>query len=88
MPNTKSAIKRVKTSRKRALRNAMVKSAMKTAIKRFVSALQTGDAAQIEATYRRAVSAIDKAAQKGVIHTNQADRRKARLAKKLQAVGA
>lgn len=88
MPNTKSAIKRVKTSRKRALRNAMVKSAMRTAVKRFASALETGDAAQIEAAYRKAVSAIDKAAQKGVIHDNQADRRKARLAKQLPAVGA
>ena len=83
MPNIKSAIKRVKVSEKKNLRNRMVKSGVKTAVKKFDAALAEGVApanAQLSAT----TSAIDKAAAKGVIHKNAANRKKARLAKALQ----
>ena len=69
LPNIKSAIKRVKVNEKKNLRNRMIKSAMKTQIKKFETAASAG--------------AVDRAAAKGVIHKNAANRKKARLAKRL-----
>ena len=89
LPNVKSAAKRVKTARARAIRNASTKSSVKTAVKRYEAQLAQGDPGTAEIALRRAMSALDKAAKKGVIHKNQAARRKSRLAKKLvAAVGA
>ena len=81
LPNIKSAIKRVKVSEKKNLRNRMIKSAMRTSIKKFENAIAVGtcDAAVLSATQ----GAVDKAASKGVIHKNAANRKKARLAKRL-----
>ena len=79
LANIKSAIKRVKVSADQNLRNRMVKSEMKTAIRRFD---ETASGDQAAATYVNAVSAVDKAAGKGVIHKNAANRKKAQLAKK------
>ncbi len=81
LPNIKSAIKRVKVSEKKNLRNRMIKSAMRTSIKKFENAIAAGtcDAATLSATQ----GAVDKAASKGVIHKNAANRKKARLAKRL-----
>lgn len=82
MPNIKSAMKRVKVSKKKNLQNRMVKTGVKTAIKKYQVALSQGvepAAAQLSAT----TSAIDKAASKGVLHKNTANRKKARLAKAL-----
>lgn len=82
MPNIKSAIKRVKVSEKKNLRNRMVKTGVKTSVKKFDAALAEGvgpAGAQLSAT----TSAIDKAAAKGVMHKNAANRKKARLAKAL-----
>ena len=87
MPNIKSAIKRVKVSKKKNLRNRMVKTGVKTAIKKYQVALTEGVApagAQLSAT----TSAIDKAVTKGVMHKNAANRRKARLAKALNKANA
>ena len=81
MPNIKSAIKRVKVSEKKNLRNRMIKSAMKTTVKKYENAAAAGnaDAAMLSATS----SAIDKAAAKGVISKNAANRKKSRMAKRL-----
>ena len=81
MPNIKSAIKRVKVSEKKNLRNRMVKSVMKTDLHKFDAAIAAGtaDAALLSATQ----SAVDKACTKGVIHKNAANRKKSRLAKRL-----
>lgn len=82
MPNIKSAIKRVGVSEKKNLRNRMVKSGVKTSVKKFDAALVedvTTAAVQLSAT----TSAIDKAAAKGVISKNAANRKKARLSKAL-----
>ena len=87
MPNIKSAMKRVKVSKKKNLRNRMVKSGVKTAVKKYQVALNENVAtagAQLSAT----TSAIDKAAAKGVIHKNAANRKKARLAKALNKANA
>lgn len=77
MPNIKSAEKRLRQNVKRRLRNMAVKSAMKTAIKKALSAKGA------DAALRAALSAIDRAAAKGVIHKNAAARKKSRLVKKL-----
>jgi len=82
LPNIKSAIKRVKVSEKKNLRNRMIKSGVKTAIKKFQVELAVNPGAanvQLSAT----TSAIDKAASKGILHKNTANRKKARLARNL-----
>ncbi|MGE5587430.1 MAG: 30S ribosomal protein S20 [Clostridia bacterium] len=86
MPNIKSAVKRVKTTRVRTLRNASAKSSLKTAVKKYEAQLSQGDRPAAEAALRKALSAIDKAEKKGVIHKNQAARRKSRLTKRLAAL--
>ena len=87
MPNIKSAKKRVKVSEKKNLRNRMVKTGVKTSVKKFYAALTEGAqpaGAQLSST----TSAIDKAAAKGVMHKNTANRKKARLALALQKASA
>jgi small subunit ribosomal protein S20 len=82
LPNIKSAIKRVKVSEKKNLRNRMIKTGVKTAIKKFQVELASKPGAanvQLSAT----TSAIDKAAAKGILHKNAANRKKARLARSL-----
>ncbi len=86
MPNIKSAAKRVKVAKKKTERNVATRSFMKTAVKKYEAEVAAGNAAAAETALRRAVSAIDKAAKKGVIHRNQADRRKSRLYAKLAAM--
>ena len=85
MANIKSAKKRVGITAKQNLRNRMVSSAVKTSIKRFDQALTAGDAKAAEAAYIKAVSTVDKAAGKGVLHKNAANRKKAQLAKRAAA---
>ncbi len=85
MANIKSAKKRVGITAKQNLRNRMVTSAVKTSIKRYDQALAAGDAAVAEAAFLKAVSTVDKAASKGVIHKNAANRKKAQLALKRAA---
>lgn len=84
MPNIKSAIKRVKVTAKKTLRNKVVKTKVKNAIKRFyASVLESPEAAQEQ--YRLTVSQIDRAVSKGVLHKNAAARKKSRLAKHLES---
>jgi len=80
--NIKSQKKRILTDAKRAERNKAVKSELKTRMKNAVKAAGTDES---EETLRLAVKRIDMAASKGVIHKNQAARRKSRLMKKLNA---
>ena len=82
MANIKSQKKRILTDAKRAERNKAVKSELKTRMKNAVKAAGTDES---EETLRLAVKRIDMAASKGVIHKNQAARRKSRLMKKLNA---
>ena len=81
MPNIKSAIKRVSVTEHKTLRNKMVKSETKTAIKKFDAAVsdKTATAELLSA----ASSAVDKAASKGVISKNSANREKARMGREL-----
>ena len=81
MPNIKSAIKRVSVTEHKTLRNKMVKSASKTALKKFDAAAAANTAtAEMLST---ASSAVDKAAAKGVISKNAANRQKARMAREM-----
>ena len=85
MANIKSAMKRVKVSKIQNMRNRMITSDLKTAIKKFDKALESDDRAAITEYYTVAVSKVDKAAAKGVIHKNAANRKKAQLTKTLAA---
>lgn len=79
MANTRSAKKRVRASIRKRDRNRSTRSAAKTLVSR---ARRPGDAASTSLTsdeVRRAISALDKAAEKGIIHRNNASRRKGRL---------
>lgn len=82
MPNIKSAEKRVKVIEKKNLRNRMIKSRVKTAIRKYETAVQakSEDAVVLLA---QASSEVDKAASKGVFHKNTANRKKAQLAKQI-----
>ena len=88
MANIKSAKKRIKIIAKKTMRNKMIKSRTKTAIKRFLAAIGTGDKVQINEALVMAVSTIDKAASKGVYHKNNASRKKSRLTKIANRAGA
>ncbi|MBS6324205.1 MAG: 30S ribosomal protein S20 [Clostridium sp.] len=79
MANHKSALKRVAVTAKKNL------TRVKTAIKSFDKSLEAGDQAAITAAYVNAVSTVDKATAKGVLHKNNANRKKAQLALKLAA---
>ena len=83
MANIKSAIKRIQKTKNASMRNSMVKSSMKTAIKKFESALTSGNADEATQALSLAVKKIDMAASKGVLHKNAASRKKSRLAIKL-----
>jgi len=86
--NIKSQIKRVKTNEKARQRNKAVKSSVKTAIRKFREAAESGDADKAAELQRAAARALDKAAAKGVIHKNQAANRKSSLAKRAASVAA
>ncbi|HLR70645.1 MAG TPA: 30S ribosomal protein S20 [Pseudogracilibacillus sp.] len=83
MANLKSAIKRVNTNNKKRERNQTVKSNMRTHIKQVENLIDANDVENAKNAYQSTVRIIDKAIQKGVIHRNNGNRHKARLAKKL-----
>jgi small subunit ribosomal protein S20 len=80
--NIKSQIKRNKQNEKARQRNKAVKSELKTAVRRFREAAESGDAEKITATLRTATRKLDKAVSKGVIHANQAANRKSAIARR------
>ena len=86
MPNIKSAKKRVKVIAAKTLKNKMIKSALKTEIKKYETAVVSNDKEQIGAAYRNAVKKIDKAVAKGLMHKNTAARKKSAFTKKLNSV--
>lgn len=86
MPNIKSAKKRVQVEKVKNLRNQIQKSHLKTSSKKFETILASGDKAEVSAAFSSAVSTIDKAVAKGLIHKNTAARKKSVLAQKLNAL--
>ena len=83
MANIKSAEKRARTTKVRTLRNKSYKSAIKTAIKRFETALQAGDIDAAKSSLIKVESLLDKATVKGILHKNFAARKKSNLSGKL-----
>lgn len=81
MANTKSAQKRIRSNERRHMRNQMYRSRVKTVIRKAEQLIFTGQTS--DEAIREAVSTLDKAAVKGIIHKNNAARRKSRLLKKL-----
>ncbi|CDA16450.1 MAG TPA: 30S ribosomal protein S20 [Clostridiaceae bacterium] len=88
MPNIKSAIKRVSVIEKKTLRNNMIKSGYKSAVKKFEQAVESGNVEEAKTLFSQATRKIDQACSKGVIVKNTAARKKSNLAKKLNAVQA
>ncbi len=79
MANIKSAKKRIEVIDKKTLRNKMIKSKVKTVIKKVEAAIAAGDKEAAQANLLVAISEIDKAATKGVYHKNNASRKVSRL---------
>jgi small subunit ribosomal protein S20 len=83
LANTKSAIKRIKQNSKRRTRNRLMTGRARTFIKTAHSVMETGTQEEARTATLAAISALDKAAEKGIIHKNNAARRKGRLMRRL-----
>ena len=81
MANIKSAKKRIKVINKKTLRNKMIKSQVKTAMKKVIVAVNTGDKEVASVALKNAVSSIDRAYMKGIYHKNAVARKKSNLTK-------
>lgn len=86
MANIQSAKKRIKITAVKTLRNTMIKTALKTKVKKFEASLVTGNVEEAKVTYANVVKALDMAVTKGILHINKAARRKSRLAIRLNAL--
>ena len=86
MANTRSAIKRIRQNQKRRLRNRFYRGRTRTTIKQARQAISAEDLEAAREKTMEAISALDKAAVKGVVHKNNASRRKSRLMKQLAAL--
>jgi len=87
LPNIKSAKKRVLITATKTLQNKMFKTSLKTAIKKYDSALAAGDKTAAVETYKAAVKKIDRAVARGVLHKNNAARKKSQFTIKLNGLG-
>jgi small subunit ribosomal protein S20 len=88
MANTKSALKRIRQSEKRRVRNIAVRTGVRTAVKTTRTALAGGSAEESRTSLARAIQLLDKAVTKGVVHRNAAARKKSRLTRQLNALAA
>ena len=79
MPNIKSAKKRVLVIEAKTLQNQMLKTALKTSVKKYEAALASGDKALAAETYKAAVKKLDTAVAKGILHKNNAAHKKSRF---------
>lgn len=86
MPVTKSAIKQLRKSKKRYLRNKRVKNSIRTCKKYLLKAIQDRNFSQIEILFPRYCSLLDKGVKKGVIKLNTASRYKSRMHKKIESI--
>jgi small subunit ribosomal protein S20 len=87
VPNLRSSMKDMRRSERRRQRNRPIISATRTYVRRAKTAIEAGDAETAAAAVGDAISALDKAASKGVIHRNNAARRKSRLMARYNALG-
>ena len=84
MANIQSAVKRARQNEKRRVANRIYRSSSRTHIKTARRLIEAGELEQAELQVSAAISALDRAAQKGIIHKNNAARRKSRLVKMLR----
>jgi small subunit ribosomal protein S20 len=87
LANIKSALKRIRSGERKRMRNKPVRTALKTYVRSAQAQIATRDVEEAGEAVVRAISALDKAANKGIIHRNQAARRKARLMAKFNKLG-
>ena len=83
MPNIASAKKRMRQDAVRRDRNRGRRSALRTSLRKLNEAIEAGDMERVRETWRDAQSLLDRTAQRGVIHRNQAARKKARLSRRI-----
>jgi len=88
MANTRSALKRMRQSEKRRVRNAGVRTSVRTAVKTTRTSLAAASVEEARASLARAIQLLDKAVTKGVVHKNAAARKKSRLTRQLNALAA
>jgi small subunit ribosomal protein S20 len=86
LPNIKSASKRDQLSKAKNAINRANKTALKTTIKKFDTAAAEGNKTSAAEAYTQAVKAVDKAVSKGIVHKNNAARKKSRLTKSLNSM--
>ena len=86
MANKKSAIKRLRSAERRRLRNRVYRGGARTSVKKARQFIEAGRVEEAREAVREAVSALDKAAEKGIIHKNNAARRKSRLMQQLNQI--
>ena len=79
LPNIKSAKKRVKVIATKTLQNQIFKSQLRTAIKKFLAAVQAGDKTEAVAAYKLAVKKVDQAVAQGLLHKNNAAHKKSQF---------
>jgi small subunit ribosomal protein S20 len=85
LANTRSAKKRIRSSARKWERNRQYRSAARTYVRRARNLIELGELDEAEEMARRAVTTLDKAARKGIVHERNAARRKSRLMKALAA---
>ena len=83
LPNIKSAKKRVLVNATKAAQNKAQKSALKTSLKKFEAAVAGGNRSEADAAYKVAVKSVDRAAAKGLLHSNNAANKKSAMTLKL-----
>ena len=83
MPNIKSAMKRDEKSKELRAKNRAGKTALKTVMKKFDAAVEGGDKTAAQSAYKVAVQSVDKAVGKGLLHKNNAARKKSSMTLKL-----
>lgn len=88
MANSKSALKRVRVAERRRMRNRVYKSSSRTLIRRAEAMIASGDVEAASAAVGNAISMLDRTAGKGIIHRNNAARRKSRLMAKYNRMSA
>ncbi len=86
MANHASALKRARQDQKKRLQNRTQKSAMRTSIKKVLAAVEAGDKAAASAALSQAISLLDRAGRKRLIHPRQASRRVSRLNARVKAL--
>jgi small subunit ribosomal protein S20 len=86
MSNHKSAAKKARRDAEARLRNRSNRSSLKSAVKKFLTAISTGNKAEAAALLPKTLGVVDRAVRKGVVHKNAANRAKSRLTLKVNAL--